>query len=167
MLTYTLKVVKIKIILLVLIINISGASNVLYGQDIDKKIFSADKYFKIRNYEEALPLYLEIIESGSKDPMIYYRTAVSYEQSFEIDEQIKSIPYFEYAVDNGMDQLPVKIYFDFAEICLKDDQIEKSLEYYGKYKNALKGDRVALAESRSGPGDCQQCIEYAEQPQKY
>ncbi|MTI22997.1 hypothetical protein E1176_18345 [Fulvivirga sp. RKSG066] len=118
----------------------------LHAQDADKLISDADKYFKIRNYSEALPLYLEAIEKGAKDPMTYYRVAVSYEQSFEIDNKVKSIPYFEYAIENGQDGLPKKVYFDLANVYHLNEQIDEALTYYEKYKEAVGNDRRALGE---------------------
>lgn len=115
-----------------------------FGQNVDKKVYDADKYFQIRNYKEALSLYLEAIEAGVQDPMVYYRTAVSYQNMFEIDDQIKAIPYFEKAIASGMDQLPARVYFDLAEAYHKNEQIEKALEYYGKYKGMLKGDQSEI-----------------------
>ncbi|MBL6445899.1 PD40 domain-containing protein [Fulvivirga sp. 29W222] len=116
-----------------------------FGQDVDKKVYDADKYFKIRNYQEALSLYLEAIEAGVDDPVVYYRTAVSYQNMFEINEQVKAIPYFEKAIAKGMDQLPANVYYDLAEVYHKDEQIEKALDYYGKYKAALKGNQGEIS----------------------
>ncbi|TRX52630.1 OmpA family protein [Fulvivirga sp. M361] len=113
--------------------------NVL-GQSIDKKVYSADKYFKIRNYEAALTLYLEVLEKGVEDPIILYRTALCYEKADEIDEQVKSIPYFERAIKTGMDELPASVYFDLGSAYHKNEQIEKALEYYGKFKSTIKND---------------------------
>lgn len=121
------------------------STNFLLAQDIDKKIYSADKYFKIRNYEKAIPLYLEAIDAGVKDPIVYYRTAESYKNLFEIDDQVKSIPYFEYALKNGGDQLPSRIYLDLGNIYHKNGQIDKALKNYNKYKSTLKSDKNAIA----------------------
>lgn len=115
------------------------------GQNIEKKVYDADKYFKIRNYKEALSLYLEAIEAGVADPMVYYRTAVSYQNMFEINDQVKAIPYFEKAIATGIDQLPTRVYFDLAEAYHKNEDIEKAIEYYGKYKSTVKGNQVELA----------------------
>ncbi|ELR69993.1 hypothetical protein C900_04420 [Fulvivirga imtechensis AK7] len=116
------------------------------AQNIEKKVYDADKYFKIRNYKEALPLYLEAIEGGVNDPLVYYRTAVSYQNHYEINEQVKSIPYFEKAIETGVDQLPSRVYFDLADAYHKNENVEKAIEYYGKYKNTIKGDKAAIAE---------------------
>ncbi len=119
----------------------------LSAQDINKKIFSADKYFKIRNYEAALPIYLEVLEAGFSDQLVQYRTAVCYEQSFEIDDQVKSIPYFERAIADGLNDLPKSVYFDLAKMYHKNEQIEKAIEYYDKYKVEVKNNPRELAEA--------------------
>lgn len=116
------------------------------AQSVEKTISDADKYFNIRNYKEALPLYLKGIEAGVDDPLVYYRTAISYQNHYEINEQVKSIPYFEKAIDKGMDQLPERVYFDIAEAYHKNENIEKAIEYYGKYKKVLSGSQSHQAE---------------------
>lgn len=116
------------------------------GQDVEKNIYKADKYFKIRNYNEALVLYLKVIEAGINDPMIYYRTAASYLHMPQISEQVKSIPYFEYAIENGKDLLPSRVYFDLGNIYHKDDRVEKAITFYSKYKSTLKRNSSDLAE---------------------
>lgn len=119
-------------------------SNFLSAQDIDKKIYSADKYFKIRNYEKAILLYMEAIEAGVKDPLVHFRTGESYKNLFEIDDQVKSIPYFEYAIKNGADQLPSRVYLDLGSIYHKNGQIDKAIKNYEKYKATIKNDSKAL-----------------------
>ncbi|MEM6523458.1 MAG: OmpA family protein [Bacteroidota bacterium] len=115
------------------------------GQDVNKKISNADKYFKIRNYEAALPLYLEVLESGVSDQLLYYRTAVCYEQSTEINSKIQSIPYFEKAISNGLGNLPPRIYRDLARVYHKNEQLEEALELFGKYKGSIKNNPNELA----------------------
>lgn len=131
---------KVPVILLVFV------SFFASGQDVNKKIYNADKYFKIRNYEAALPLYLEGLAAGINDPVVLYRTAICYESAHEIDEQVKSIPYFEKAIKAGIDQLPPTIYYDLAKAYHKNEQIQKALEFYGKHKATLKNDSRAQAE---------------------
>lgn len=116
------------------------------SQNFEKKIYNADKYFKIRNYSEALPLYLEAIEGGIKDPMTYYRTAVSYQNMPEIDDQVKAIPYFESAIKGGVDKLPSRVYFNLGDAYHKDGQIEEAIASYEKYKATVKGNQSSSNE---------------------
>ncbi len=113
------------------------------AQNTSKLIYSADKYFKIRNYNEALPLYLEAIEQGVKnDPLVFYNAGVCYIESNSIDEQVKSITYFEKAINLGVDQLPPTAYNRLASAYHKDEQIEQAIKYYELYKSSLNKNNV-------------------------
>ncbi len=116
------------------------------AQSVDKLISDADKYFQIRNYEKALPLYLDALEGGADDAMTYYRTAVSYEQSPQVDQKIKSIPFFEKAIAKGNDRLPGKVLFDLGNVYHLNEQVDKAIELYEQYKGTLKNDRRSLNE---------------------
>lgn len=110
----------------------------IYAQNTAKVVSSADKYFKIRNYEEALALYLKAIEDGVQDDaLVFYNTGVCYSESRLINEQVKAIPYFEKALKLGANQLPPKAPLYLADSYHRDEQIEKALEYYNSYKNTV------------------------------
>ena len=72
------------------------AASLGFGQDA-KKLSEAQKLFAIKNYDKALPLYLEAIQSGVKDPLANYQTGVCYQKMQNIDDQVKGIPYLEKA----------------------------------------------------------------------
>lgn len=118
------------------------------AQNTSKIVYSADKYFTIRNYEEALKLYLKAIEDGVKnDPLVYYNTGVCYIESRKINEQVKAIPYFEKALKIGKDQLPPSALNDLAKAYHTDEQIEKAIQYFELYKASLsKNNTAALKE---------------------
>ncbi|QSE96267.1 OmpA family protein [Fulvivirga lutea] len=114
------------------------------AQNTSKIIYSADKYFNIRNYDEALKLYLKAIEDGVKDdPLVYYNTGVCYSESININEQVKAIPYLEKAISLGVDRLPPMAYEKLATAYHRDEQIEKAIEYYQKYKSTLDKNQTA------------------------
>ncbi|MTI40672.1 OmpA family protein [Fulvivirga lutimaris] len=129
------------VILLLLGIFLVGS---VQAQSVSKTVSNADKYFKIRNYDEALKLYLEAIEAGEGDALVYYNTGVCYEQSFEINEQVKAIPYFEQAIKLAKDQLPPKLLFNLAAVYHLDGQVEKAIDYYQQYKATLKNERAEI-----------------------
>src|SRR6266849_6100458 len=66
-----------------------------------KKLADAQRSFAIKSYEKALPLFLDAIQSGVKDPVTYYQTGVCYQKMQNIDDQVKGIPYFEKALSEG------------------------------------------------------------------
>jgi tetratricopeptide (TPR) repeat protein len=117
---------------------------VTHAQDLNKTVYNADKYFKIRNYDEALKLYLEAIDGGVNDALVFYNTGVCYEQSFEINEQVKSVPYLEKAIKLGKDQLPAMVLNDLANAYHIDGQIQKAIEFYEKYKTTLSNNKAEL-----------------------
>jgi outer membrane protein OmpA-like peptidoglycan-associated protein len=136
-----------RLFLLTMAFALIGIFPALSQGNAQDKLFRADKYFSIRNYKEALPLFLEVIEAGNKDPMVHYKTGVCYFNEREINDQVKSIPYLQFAVDNGGDKLPPKAWFELGEAYHKDEQIDRALVVYEKYKALSKSDRVALAQA--------------------
>lgn len=108
------------------------------AQNTGKIIYSADNYFSIRNYDEALKLYLKAIEDGVKDdPLVFYNTGICYSESLNINEQVKAIPYLEKAIKSGLDKLPPMALNNLAIAYQRDEQIEKAIEYFQKYKDSL------------------------------
>src|SRR5690606_7415572 len=83
-----------------------------YAQS-SKALSEAEKYFGIRNYEEALPLFIQAIEAGEKDPNVHYKAGVCYQKSTSTNEQSKAIGYFEYALKAGA-KLPPSTHFDLG-----------------------------------------------------
>lgn len=115
----------------------------LHAQDT-KKLAEAQKLFNIRNYEKALPLYLEAFQSGVNDPLAFYQAGSCYLKSQNTDDQVKAIPLFEKCV-NGGQGIPPTIRYDLGNLYLKNEQIDKALESFTAYKNANKADKKATA----------------------
>lgn len=115
------------------------AINSIQAQDVDanKLVSKADKYFKIRNYKEAVPLYLQAIEAGANDPLVYYNTAKSYQGSLNINERVLSIAYFEKALEGGITPLPRNFHLDMGDAYHEDDKVEKAIEAYNKHRKFI------------------------------
>lgn len=110
-----------------------------------KALADAEKYYGIKSYTQALPLFLKAIEAGEKGAMVHYKTAVCYQKSEEVSEQVKAIPYFEYALQNNA-SIPVSVYYDLGDIYLKDENIKKALETFEKFKQlSNKNDKKVMA----------------------
>ena len=86
----------------------------LYAQG-GKALAEGDRLFGVKSYDAALAKYLEAIQAGEKDPMIHYKVGVCYQKSPELSEQIKAIPYYEFALKNAQG-LPNTLYYDLGEI---------------------------------------------------
>jgi outer membrane protein OmpA-like peptidoglycan-associated protein len=115
-----------------------------YAQN-SKALAEAERYFSVKSYDAALPKFLEAIQAGEKDPMVHYKTGVCYEKSPELNEQIKAIPYFEFAIKNGKGW-PTALYYELGSIYLKDENLSKAIENFTKFREVSnKADKKALA----------------------
>lgn len=111
-----------------------------------KALAEADRQFGIRNYSEAVLKYEEAIKAGEKDPMVHYKAGVCYQKSTEITEQAKAIPYFEYAIKNGA-AVPNTIHFELGELYLKNEDLQKALDSYTRYRDIMKNDKKAVSQA--------------------
>jgi len=110
----------------------------------NKSLADAERYYSVKSYDAALPKFLEAIQAGVKDAMVYYKTGVCYQKSPEVSEQIKAIPYYEYALSNAQG-LPTSLYYDLGSIYLKDENIQKAMDNFTKFKEVSnKADKKAM-----------------------
>jgi outer membrane protein OmpA-like peptidoglycan-associated protein len=122
-----------------------------------KTLTEAERYFGIKVYDQALPLFLEAIKAGEKDPMVHYKTGVCYQKSTETDEQIKAIPYWEYALQNGA-KLPSTAFYDLGEIQLKNEAIQNAITSFSKYKELTKADKNAQIKTDQALETCHTAV---------
>ena len=117
----------------------------LYGQEINvsKLKNKAEKLFQIRNYGEALPLFLELQKASSEVEHLTYKIAKCYSESKEINDCIKAIDYFEKIDVDVFKDLPRDYYLDFADAYYKNEQIEQALIYYNKQLELIANDERA------------------------
>lgn len=109
-----------------------------------KVLADAERYFGIRNYEQALPLFEQAIKEGSQDPLVHYKAGVCYQKSPSLTDQIKAIPYFDFALKNSS-SLPVITHFDLGELYLKNEDIGEGLASFEMYKRLTPTDKKAQA----------------------
>lgn len=147
--------------LLLVLLSISISS---FGQG--KTLASAERFFGIRNYTEALPLFLEAIEAGEKDPMVQYKVGVCYLNSRDVSQEIKAIPYLETALKGGT-SLPNSVYYDLGELYLKDENIAKATESFTKYKDLAKNDKKAIDQAEKALSACQNATVFMSVPRNF
>jgi outer membrane protein OmpA-like peptidoglycan-associated protein len=107
-----------------------------------KSLSEADRFYGIKAYEQALPLFLQAIESGEKDPMVFYKTAACLQKSNNSNDHLKAIKYLEYALENGKD-FPANARFELGQLYLRDENLQKALETFMSYKENNKPDKAA------------------------
>ncbi|MFM8744928.1 MAG: OmpA family protein [Cytophagales bacterium] len=124
------------------------ASGSLFAQT-NKALTEAQKLFATKNYTEALPKYLEALQTGANDPLAFYQLAICYKSSQTIDEQVKGIPYYEQAINLKKD-IPLIAYFDLATLYLRNEQLQKAQEAFSAYRDLVKADKKQLAQAEKG-----------------
>lgn len=127
-----------------------------YAQS-SKALSEAEKYFGIRNYEEALPLFVQAIQAGEKDPNVHYKAGVCYQKSTSTDEQSKAIGYFEYALKAGA-KLPPSTYFDLGNLYLRNEDIQKAIDAFTAYKKEVPTDKKAIAAADKAIEACHNAV---------
>ncbi|HEY5826521.1 MAG TPA: hypothetical protein VIT44_19255, partial [Cyclobacteriaceae bacterium] len=98
-----------------------------------KALADAQRYFSIKNYEQALPLYLEAINSGVKDPIAFHQAGICYQKSDDLNQQVKAIPFFENALKVGKGMAP-SVGYELGELYLKNEELEKAIHQFTIYK---------------------------------
>jgi outer membrane protein OmpA-like peptidoglycan-associated protein len=111
-------------------------------KNLEKTLFRANKFFEIQNYEEALKLYKEVLEAGKYDPLISYRIAKSYSESTEINERIAAIPFFQSALNNGLEELPPMFYYDLGRVYFENEQLDNAINAFEKQKEYTDNKKV-------------------------
>lgn len=114
---------------------------------VNKKVLSeADRFFGIKAYDEARKLYQEAVTAGEKDGQVHYRLGVCLQKSGDINDQLKAIPYFEYAI-NSKATVPPTLLFELGELYLKNEDLPKAIAAFTKYRDANKADKALVAKS--------------------
>jgi outer membrane protein OmpA-like peptidoglycan-associated protein/Tol biopolymer transport system component len=116
-------------------------TGIAFAQVSRKTLSEAERFFGIKAYDQALPLFLEAIQAGEKDPMVHYKTGVCYQKTGDTNEQIKAIPFYEFALQNST-TVPTAAYFDLGEIYMKDENLQKAIETFSRYKELNKTDKA-------------------------
>ncbi len=111
-----------------------------------KALTEAQQLFGFKKYDQALPKFLEAFNSGAKDASVQYPIGVCYQKSQDIDNQVKGIPFFENAL-NGSKAIPLTANYDLAGLYLLNEQLDKALETFTKYKTLTKLDKKAQADA--------------------
>ena len=123
--------------LMIVLIGASTAQLLAQNSEAVKLAEKADKYFKIKNYSEALNLYLQAVEAGDNSITTSYNIAKCYHGSLDINQRILSIPYFQKALKGGLDPTPRNFYLDFGDVYHEDGQVEQAIEMYELHRKTI------------------------------
>jgi outer membrane protein OmpA-like peptidoglycan-associated protein/Tol biopolymer transport system component len=131
-----------------------------------KALSEAERFFGIKAFDSALPKYLEAIQAGEKDPMVHYRTGVCYQKSQDLNQQIKAIPFFEYAVSKAQG-IPNTVLYDLGNLYLKDENLVKAIETFGKYRETVKADKKLVAQADDALQVCHTAMTFMSVPRNF
>lgn len=112
-----------------------------------------ERFFGIRAYDSALPKFLEAVEAGDKDPMLHYKIGVCYHKSLNSNDQLKAIPYYEYALSKG-EGLPLSVHYDLGLLYARDENLSRAIETLTRYRELAKADKKAIAEADAALKAC-------------
>ncbi|MEA3318115.1 MAG: hypothetical protein U9R54_09175, partial [Bacteroidota bacterium] len=138
---------KLYILILITII-LSGFAKSQNKQDLKKLYVNAEFALLYKEYHEALPLFLELYNTGKKDANIQHRIGLCY---LNIpNEKHKAIPYLEKAtqdISKNYDvgyytekQAPIIAYYHLGIAYRINKQLNKAIELFTNYKDLLKKD---------------------------
>lgn len=128
----------------------------VFGQ-AKKALSEAERFYGIKGYEQALPLFIQAIQAGENDPMVYYKTGVCYQKSGDTNEQIKAIPYWESALAKGTDH-PTTLLYDLGGLYLKDENLPKAIASFNQFREQNKTDKAAVARADHALDICNTAI---------
>jgi len=118
-----------------------------------RRIFvDAEYYFLYEDYREALPLYMELLESSPDNANVQYRIGLCY---LNIpNEKHKSIPFFERAqkaINHSYNegyftetQAPPEVFLYYGQALRITGELEKAREAFTKYSKLIEGDTDRL-----------------------
>ena len=131
-----------ELLIIVLLLNVGILS---FGQEINvSKVQSkAEKLFQVKNYNEALPNFLDLEKVGAEVNQLDYKIAKCLSESKEVNDRVASLPYFEKIDVSSFKEVPFNYYNDFADAYVDDEQIEKALIFYNMQLDYVGTDRRA------------------------
>ena len=152
-------------LLITLFVFIATSHNGVFGQS-NKDLYRAEQYFKIKNYDAALPLYLNVIESGDNTPVNHYRLGFCYYSQPILDVRVKGIPYLKFSIDSKGKGVSPTAAFELGELYHMKGEIDQALKYFNDYRESVGGNKVELAKTDRLINQCKNAKFFLQAPQK-
>lgn len=108
------------------------------AQDAKAQQYRADRLFEIKNYAAASKIYEELIAQGIQDAGMLYKAGASLIESRETQQQLKAVPYLEYAYQHRNDDVAKEIDYYLGIGYHKAGKLDKAIAHYDAYKKQLK-----------------------------
>lgn len=129
----------------------------------NKALADAERLYGIKSYDQALPFFLQAVEAGNKDPLVHFKIGHSYLKSTESNNQVKAIPFLEFAIKNGAN-LPNSIHYDLGQVYMINEDLQKAIDSFNHYKELVKADKKAVAEADLALEKCNNAVAFMSVP---
>ena len=94
----------------------------------------ANQYYQSNNFDEALPLYLELVKEIPNDALSNLAVAQIYVSRTAHEEQQKAIPYLEAAAKNELKQeVTPEVFSMLGHLYHRSYQFDKAIKAYESY----------------------------------
>jgi outer membrane protein OmpA-like peptidoglycan-associated protein len=104
--------------------------------EVDKKIKKADALLNVKEYKQALPIYLEIDKLTPNDPLNHYAIGVCYTSL--PGEEAKAVPYLLTAVKSKNTDVPPRAQLLLAKAYHQNGQFDEAIAVLKAYKTIEK-----------------------------
>lgn len=131
-----------KFVVFVLLFSV-GFQTFCQNINVSKVRNKAEKLFQVKNYNEALPLYLELEKAGAEIENLDYKIGKCLKESPEVNVRIKSLTYFEKIDVGSFKRLPYNYYLDLGEAYSDNEQMEEALAFYHEQLELVEHDKRA------------------------
>jgi tetratricopeptide (TPR) repeat protein len=109
-----------------------GQSAAAQNAEVDKKIKKADALLNVKEYKQALPIYLEIDKLTPNDPLNHYAIGVCYTSL--PGQEAKAVPYLLTAVKSKNTDVPPRAQLLLAKAYHQNGQFDEAIAVLKAYK---------------------------------
>ena len=163
--------IRLNLLILVLLL-IPFISSAQSQRELKRTFIDAEYHLLYDEYEDALPLFKELYESGKKTANINYRIGQCYLQLK--GEKEKALPYLEKAVDNitgeyevghfDENKAPQKALYYLGVAYRMNNDIDKAIKTFNSYKEKIQNDQQELKLANAEIEACSTALELKKRP---
>ena len=108
------------------------------AQDPSQLIYRGDQLLRLKNYRGALENYQKALEAGGEGPHLNYGLGAAYANLPNVNDQIKAVPYLEFAYENRDGEVPPDVLYYLGRTYHLTNKIPQAITAYESYKEVGK-----------------------------
>ncbi|HYG37206.1 MAG TPA: OmpA family protein [Cytophagales bacterium] len=125
-------------------------SNSLVAQQLStsaqKKLYTANQLFSLKNYSAALPIYLELKKDAPNNALVQSKIGACYFNNLEPEEKKKGMPYLEFAANNYDETVSPDVFLTLGQMYHLTYNFDKAQENYKKFQDLAQKQNYKLTE---------------------